>query len=301
MKPLHTQILRTLLYYDIWQYPLTARQVYSFLPSGPMKFDEFETKLCAEGPGDNVVVVEGLYFVRNRDSSIVTQRIERERHARRLWLGARVAMHIIKRCPFVRGIFVSGDLSKNATTRKSDVDFFILTEPNRLWIARTLLILFKKVFLFNSKKFFCLNYFAASDHLLLDGRNIYTATEVAHLKPLFSSDLFVEYLSANSWIIDFFPNFQRDEFVSPKVNNRRSLLQKFLELLFLLVPAEQLDDYLLRRMRGVWARRYPDYDPSTRDRIFRCTKHESRAYGGNFEDKVLALYEQKLREFGVSD
>ena len=44
-----------------------------------MKFDEFETKLCAEGPGDNVVVVEGLYFVRNRDSSIVTQRIERER------------------------------------------------------------------------------------------------------------------------------------------------------------------------------------------------------------------------------
>ena len=301
MKPLHTQILRTLLYYDIWQYPLTARQLHAFLPSDTKCFEEFTERLTTEGPGDNVRTSEGFYYVKSRDSSIVKQRKERERHARRLWIGARLGMHIIKRCPFVRGILVSGDLSKNAATSKSDVDFFILTEPNRLWIARTLLILFKKVFLFNSKKFFCLNYFAAADHLLLQEHNIYTATEVAHLKPLFGSGLFAEYLSANAWITEFFPNFQPDASFFPRTNNRRSLLQRLLEVLSLPFPLDRLDDYLLHRMRAVWAKRYPEYDEETRDRIFRSTKHESRAYGGNFEDKVLTLYEQKLRDFGVSD
>lgn len=301
MKPLQAQILRTLLYYDIWQYPLTARELYTFLPANPMTFDEFEMKLRADGPGNHVLVEQEHYFVRGRPPDIVDQRKRRERHARLLWHAAHVSMQIIKRFPFVRGICVSGDLSKNATTRESDVDFFIITEPNRLWITRTLLILFKKTFLFNSKKFFCLNYFVTFDHLTLDERNIYAATEVAHLKPLYNSRLFTEYLGANKWITDFFPNFDLRHLSFQKTNNRQSLVQKTLEFAFLLLPVDRLDDYLLRKMKGVWASRYPEYDETTRNRIFRCTKCESRAYGGNFEDKVLAIYEQKMRDFGVSD
>ncbi len=302
MKPLHTQILRTLLYYDIWQYPLTAKELYTFLPANPITFDEFGLKLRADGPGDSVLIEQGHYFVKGRPVDVVGLRKQRERHARLLWHAARISTHIIKRFPFVRGIFVSGDLSKNATTSKSDVDFFIITDPNRLWIARTLLILFKKVFLFNSKKFFCLNYFVASDHLMLDERNIYTASEVAHLRPLYNSGLFTEYLRANKWIVDFFPNFEPENIsYRQKTNNRQSAVQRILEVAFQLLPLDRLDEYLLRKMKAVWAKRYPDYDDATRNRIFRCTKHESRAYGGNFEDKVLTLYEQRLREFGVGD
>jgi hypothetical protein len=210
-------------------------------------------------------------------------------------------MHVIKRFPFVRGIMVSGDLSKNATNQDSDVDFFIVTEPNRLWIARTLLIIFKKTVLLNKKKFFCLNYFATSDHLVLDDQNIFLATEIAHLKPLYNADLFFHYLEVNNWIKRFFPNFDIHQFDLPKTGNRASLLQRLLELPFVFIPADKLDTYLLKKMRAVWKRRYPGYDDETRDRIFRCTKHESRAYVGNFEEKILTLYDQRLREFGVAD
>lgn len=301
MKPLHAEIVRTLLYYDIWHYPLTAEELYTFLPISSLSFEEFLQNLASHGPGEHVARDGDYYFLRGEGPSLISRRLERERHAARLWVWARISMHIIKRFPFVRGVFVSGDLSKHATDRNSDVDFFVVTEPNRLWIARTLLILFKKIFLLNRKKFFCLNYFSTSDHLTLDQQNIYIATEVAHLKPLFNSTLFTEYLKANNWIRTFFPNFDIRRFKLPKTSERWSVVQRILELPFSLIPADRLDTFLLHQMKSVWARRYPEYDEETRERIFRCTKNESRAYGGNFEDKVLAVYEQKMKDHGVSD
>ena len=299
MKPLHAEILRTLLYYDIWRYPLTAKELYLFLPIDSMTFDEFMENLQVHGLGKDVLVENGHYFVRSESPEIVVQRNEKERHARNLWRWARISTHVIKRFPFVRGVFVSGDLSKNATNPNSDIDFFIIAAPNRLWIARTLLILFKKIFLLNNKRFFCLNYFSTSDHLPLEEQNIFLATEIAHLKPLFNSDMFFDYLEANKWITSYFPNFDAARLGLPRTNNRRSVLQRVLELPFSLIPAGKLDTYLLEKMKSVWAKRYPEYDEKTRERIFRCTKNESRAYVGNFEDKVLLLYAEKLREFGV--
>lgn len=301
MRPLHSEILRVLLYYDIWEYPLTTRELFAFLPVHTLSLEEFQQNLAIHGTGPDVIAHDGYYFVRGRGAEVVTQRSSKERHAKKLWLWARVSMHVIKRFPFVRGIIVSGDLSKHATTPRSDVDFFVITEPGRLWIARTLLILFKKTILFNKKKYFCLNYFATADHLALDGQNIFLATEIAHLKPLFNTDMFFRYLEANRWIENYFPNFDIRYLALPKANDRVSFLQKLFELPFSFVPYDKLDSYLLKRMKAIWAKRYPQYDDETRERIFRCTKHESRAYVGNFEEKILALFNQKLKEFGVAD
>lgn len=298
-KPLHSEILRTLVYYDLWHHPLTAVELYTFLPVDSMTMEEFCANIDTFGPGTHVTRHQGYYSLQANHADAVATRITKQNHARRLWKRARVSMHIIKRFPFVRAVFVSGDLSKNAATEESDVDFVIITEPNRLWISRALLILFKKVFLLNKKKFFCLNLFVSYDHLQLDEQNIFLATEIAHLKPLYNSDLFRLYLDANSWIKAFFPNYRPEALQSPTPNNRRSILQKLLELPFEILPTDRFDDFLLQKMQKVWERRYPEYDAPTRDRIFRCTKHESRAYVGNFEGKVLQQYEQRLKDFGV--
>lgn len=295
---LQLEILKTLLYYDIWSHPLTAEELYAFLPVNSISLAEFKEQL---GRASNVGLIQhhhGYYFIQGK-SHAVAERLKRARHARRMWFAARLGAHMIKRFPFVRAVFVSGDLSKNVTHSKSDVDFFIITEPDRLWIARTLLILFKKVFLFNSKKFFCLNSFVTSDHLTHDERNIYAATEIATLKPLYNSRLFTAYLSANDWIRSYFPNYNVRMLPLPRCNNRRSSLQKLLELPFRLFDATRLDIRLMKMMERVWARRYPHLDETTRRRIFRCTRTESRAYVGNFQEVILALYERRLRSFGI--
>ncbi len=301
MKPLQTEILKTLLYYDIWHHPLTARELFAFLPVNSMSFEEFFACLQDPSISDAILSHDGYYFVKGKSPAIVDQRKAKELHARKMWRRARISMHIIRRFPFVRAIFVSGDLSKNVTNRHSDIDFFIVTEPQRLWIARTLLILFKKTFLLNSKKYFCLNYFTTSDQLELDSRSVFLATEIATLKPLCNERMFHEYVQANQWIRSFFPNFDIGDVTLPKTHERPSVIQRILEFPFRFLPSDRLDTYLLRKMKQTWARRYPEFDEQTRERLFRCTKQESRAYVGNFEEKILAVYAQKLRDAGVAD
>lgn len=300
MNELKQHVLRTLLYYDIWSHPLTEDEVFAFLPINSMTREEFRATLRRDAVGDPVFEHGGYYFVRGKTEAIVQRRQRAERHARYMWRMARLSMHVIKRFPFVRGVFVSGDLSKNVTNPKSDVDFLIITEPGRLWIARTLLILFKKVFLLNRKKFFCLNYFLSSDSLTLREHNIYAATEIAHLKPLSNSALFHQFLKDNDWIEEFFPNFHSGCLQFPPVNERSSALQTILEFPFRFLPSDRIDEYLMRKMKAVWRQRYPELDELTRERIFRSTRTESRAYVGDFETKILAIYHQKLQEFGIA-
>ena len=299
--PLRDEVLKTLLYYDIWSYPLTADELYTFLPVNSITLDQFKASLAEEIDGKTLHEQDGFYFVEGRTSAIIEDRQRRSRHAKRLWFMARFSMHVIKRFPFVRAVFVSGDLSKNATHAGSDVDFFILTEPGRLWITRSLLILFKKVFLLNRKKYFCLNSFATTDNLELSEQNIFLATEIATLKPLYNRALFDQYLEANSWNKRYFPNFDIAHLSLPTTNDRSSIVQKMLEFPFRFVNANRLDEILMNKMERVWEKRYPACNEETRKRIFKCTRQESRAYVGDFESKILERYTQRLKDFGISN
>ncbi len=297
MNVLEEDIRNTLLYFDIWQYPLTADEIFAVLPRNSLTLAEFKRRLRDSGPGPDVAEEEGFYFLKSRSAEVVSCRREGERRARMMWRMGRVSTFVIKRFPFVRGIMVSGDLSKNLATSDSDVDFFIITSPDRLWIARALLILFKKVFLFNSKKYFCLNTFLSSDHLTLSDENIYVAAEVAYLKPMYNLRLFNEFRRANSWILDFFPNFDAGFLPSPvtMAGDRGSFLQKLLELPFELIPSDRLDTLLLSMMERVWKQRYPEIDDARRARSFRSTKTESRTYPTDYQDLVLTWYAERRK------
>ncbi len=293
-------LLRTLLYYDLWAHPLKAEELFAFLPTNSISYAEFLRRLRAEVKHGDIHNRDGYYFVRGRNGEVVEERRRRARHARRLWQAARISMHIIKRCPFVRAVFVTGDLSKNSTHRTSDVDFFILTDPHRLWITRALLTLFKKFFLLNKKKFFCLNFFATTDALECTDRSLFTAVEIGTLKPLYNSGLFHRYLHANRWIRSFFPNFDISLLEYPPVNESRSVFQRVLEFPFRFIHADALDAYLMKNMQRIWRSRYPGLDEGAYQRIFRCTPQESRAFVGDFEGKILTMYSDRLKTFGLS-
>ena len=78
----------------------------------------------------------------------------------------------IAKFPFVESVNLSGSLSKGYYDLEDDIDFFIITKPNRLWIARTLLILYKKVFLLNSKKHFIFEVFFFEFYMFLIHQNV---------------------------------------------------------------------------------------------------------------------------------
>lgn len=295
-KPtLREHIIRTLLYYEIFDHPLSEKELYFLLPE-PMATRMGFREVLDGMVSDALLLRRDSLYARPEKEGYASIRLERERIARRRLKIARVMTGIIKRFPFVRAVLISGDLSKGVATQKSDIDFVIVTEPRRLWICRSLLIAFKKVFLLNSRKYFCLNYFVDSAHLTLSERDYYTATEIAHLQPMYNFPLYLRYMNANAWIREYFPNYRSIAFHADPGRNRRSILQAVLEWPLRGPRIDRLDASLMEFMRTTWKRRYPEHDEKTRDRIFRCTPEESRAYGGNFSERILSLYRQKLEE-----
>jgi hypothetical protein len=299
-SPFRDEVLRALAYYDLWRHPLTLRELYAFLQVPAPDFRAFAGAVRKVVERGDVAESEGFYYLPGQGADPSASRKSREAHARRMWRMAWFSTHLIKRCPFVRGVFISGELSIGSTGPGSDIDFLIVTAPHRVWIVRALLILFKKTLLLNRKKFFCVNSFVSTDHLTISERNIYQATEVAHVKAAYNDDLLRAFHAANTWVRDYFPNFSPSNLPHPPLPRcRPSRLQAVLELPFRFFPADRLDGWLMRMMERTWARRYPHFDAATRSRIFRCTRTESRAYAGNFQDRILTRYGERVRSLGV--
>ena len=89
---------------------------------------------------------------------------------------ARQVAKFLSRFPFVRSIAVSGSLSKYYADKDTDIDFFIITASNRLWIARTCMHILKKLsFLFGRQHYLCMNYYIDEKALEIQEKNIFTA------------------------------------------------------------------------------------------------------------------------------
>ena len=170
LSPHEQSIVRVLLYFNIFNHPLTAAEVFSFCSSTAITLDRLVRVLESKTLQRIVKSKNGYYFLHSANESCVETRSEKERLAESRIKTAMAVARFIRMFPFVRAVMLSGELSKGVASKNSDIDFVIVARRRRLWICRSLLILFKKVFLFNSKKYFCLNHLGrqspASGHIL---------------------------------------------------------------------------------------------------------------------------------------
>ena len=300
MSPHEQSILRVLLYFNIFNHPLTAAEVFSFCNSTAITLDRLVRVLESKTLQRIVKSKKGYYFLHSATESCVETRFEKERLAGSRMKTAMAVARFIGMFPFVRAVMLSGELSKGVASKNSDIDFVIVTKRRRLWISRSLLILFKKAFLFNSKKYFCLNHFITEDYLTVELRNIYSATEIATLKPLYNHPHYVEYINANRWIKEFFPHWNLGSPGCVEGRDSRSIVQRVVESLLPTHAGDKLDTWLLGLWRQLWQRRYAHLSEEERNHKFRCAPSISTAYGEDFQQKVLAQYAYRLRHYGIS-
>lgn len=135
------------------------------------------------------------------------RRLEGNQLASQRMTDARKYASIAANFPFVRAV-LSGSLSKHVMKPDSDIDFFIITAPEKLWVCRALLTAYKKLLLGNSHRNFCLNYFIDSNNLEIPDKNIFTATEIVFLLPMYNYSLYEKFMAKNKWVDTEFPNFK---------------------------------------------------------------------------------------------
>lgn len=298
----HESILRVLVYYDLFQYPLTSREIYLFIDEPDILPEEIDAGLAELRALGTIDCRRGYWYPAERGPEVVERRLSMEERGETMWKIARRIGSIMKMTPFVRGIYISGQLSRYIADEKSDIDYFIVTEPGRLWIVRTLFVLCRRTLFLNSRKYFCTNYFVTADNLAIRERNIYTACEVAALKPLWNREVFRRIVADNGWIGKFYPNFSySDVEFRPGVPERRSLVQAVLERIIPKRLADRLDNRLMLGTRNYLQRKFPHCPQGLRDTALRCTRDESRAHPNDQSVYVLTRYRGGLEKRGIDE
>jgi hypothetical protein len=285
-------LIRSILYFDIFNYPITASEARAFAP--------FSIDRDCEHLLDNLVLQgilfkhSGFYSLRN-DAGLVTKRLDGNRLAEQRMKTARKFSNLIASFPFVRAVMLSGSISKNFMDENSDIDYFIVTEAKRLWIVRTALVVFRRIFLFNSLRNFCVNYFVDTDNLAIPDRNIFTATEFATLRPMYGSLAISKLQNANSWVRESLPQQPLD---TTKPSNQDFYLKKVLEFIAEIAPLNWINTWLMKFSMSRWKRRYQkQYQAEDFEVAFRCKEGISKCHPRFFQKRALSQLEGKIRTF----
>jgi len=120
---------------------------------------------------------------------------------------ARFWSAILRHCPGVRAIFLSGSLAQGHATKKSDIDFFIITRHGQIWTARFFIFVVLKIFRriateSNHSGKICPNHFISDIDLEIREQDKYAANLFSCNQPLYDiNDYWTRFMLANkNWI-----------------------------------------------------------------------------------------------------
>ncbi len=285
-------LLRALLYFDIFDYPLTQNEIVRF---SPVVVNSSCEQLLESLVRQNIIFRFGDFYSIKNDPSLAERRQKGNALAEKRMRNARTYSRLVASFPFVRAVLLSGSISKGFMDEKSDIDYFIITDSQRMWIVRTALAVFRRVFLFNSHKNLCTNYLIDTQNLCIPDRNIFAAMELCTLKPMYGKSVIEDFQSANRWIVSFLPNTQ---FEKVEVMNRFFLLKGVIEKILSFPFFNNLNDWLRRKTLQRWKKRYAQgMNQSDFEIAFRSTDGVSKSHPQFFQKQVLTRYEQKIKGF----
>ncbi len=289
------EVLKTLAYFAVFKYPLTKEELLLYSYGKESDLNSEIDSLCNQGI---IYEFKQFYYIED-DIDVVNRRISGNIKAKSVLPKALNSGRFISKFPFVESVSISGALSKGYYDENGDFDFFIITTPNRLWVARTFLILYKKIFLLNSKKFFCVNYFVGNNNLTISEQNRFTATEIATLIPVTGKNASNNFIEKNKWVDNYFMNLPKKD-----LSEVRDIKKPFLTLLLqalLNLPIGNTIDNLFRKFTlKKWNKKFNYLNKEDFKVAMKSTKNVSKHHPQNFQKRVLDQWQIKYKELESS-
>lgn len=210
-------ILKALVYFDLFEYPLTAVELWKYVPvARRSSLAEVIAGLAALAARGRVEHHGGFWTLRDR-AAIINTRLSRYSASERKYARAKQAVRFLKQIPSIRMIAVANTLAWNHAREGSDIDLFIVTLPGAVWKSRLLgvtpfALLGLRPRAGAERDKFCFSFFAAESALDLAPFAItpddpYLLYWAATLMPLYDPDGLIEgFWEANPWIGERLPN-----------------------------------------------------------------------------------------------
>lgn len=291
-------VYQTLSYFRIFSYPLLQAEIEEYCGAN-LNSKEIESALQDLRKAGVLFETHAYYSLDNKVQQQLEKRKDSEARFNKQLKKIRKYANLISRFPFVRFVGITGSCAKGLFEKEGDVDYFIVTEPGKLWLCRTILILFKKIILLNSHRYFCLNYFVDSDSLSIPDHNIYAAHEIMAMAPVNNTSLFNSFRKKNLWTHDFFPGWQKVNAAFSMKEQRSPLFIRLFERLFRNALGDALDNLCFRVTVDTWHRRFPHLESADFNLRFRSKKNVSKHHPRGFQTKVLSQLRETLVQVEV--
>ncbi|MBN1325561.1 hypothetical protein JW977_01075 [Candidatus Falkowbacteria bacterium] len=214
-------VLNTIIYFDIFDYPLTVNEIYYYLYTGGMDVMPFSSQeiddilVTSEKLRKVITTQSGFYFLKGR-REIVEIRLERYNIADKKFRIAKKAIWFLKFLPFIKMIAVCNNLGYQNAKPESDIDFFIITAKNRIYLVRFCVSVLLSLLRFrgeNKTDRICLSFYTTEDNmdfsnLPIVAEDIYLTFWLATLWPIYVRENFCQkFLEKNVWLKKYLPHF----------------------------------------------------------------------------------------------
>lgn len=263
-SPLQRAILRTLAWFDVFDRPLMVPEITRWLdvPPGETLAAAAEEDIrgaLGQAPLTEFVEADnGFWFLRGRRPIVQTRGI-RTALAMKKWRVATTVARWLHLAPFVKMVGVGNTLAMDVAREESDIDFFIITTPGRMWTARAIVTalvhgLGYRRYGDKIKDRVCLSFYVTSDAmdmapLRLHEHDHYLLYWTPHVTPLIDDGVYEKFRAANEWTNARLPqawNWDwRQRLVSASSLHRA--LKKYFEFFFTTAIGQQLEFFFRDR------------------------------------------------------
>ncbi len=195
-------------------FPFTLDEVANyFLPKINITGEQLRSILSGRNFADIPFHIKDGYLLTSASQSD-TSRLEREQmSAAKLDSAAKFARVLTRLVPFIRTVAVTGSVAYGSADRWDDIDLFMVTKRNRLWLTAFItLVLVRLNKLFGLRPAhlspFCLSYVHDEEGFVNESQKNRTnplfARELLKAKPVAGTDQYREILESNGWVGGFY-------------------------------------------------------------------------------------------------
>ncbi len=260
MEQLQKAIIKTIAYYDIFDYPLTITEIWKWLfvdREAAGRFADITLvdvwqavdRLVASG---RLVQQRGYYHFPGREDC-AKLRQQRYRLAERKYFRAIRVIRWLRYVPFIRMIGICNTLAYSNSRDEADIDLFIITEPGRIWQVRWWVAGLLKLFGLRpssrqTKNTICPSFFVDTKHMDLQSltipNDIYLPYWVAQVYPVYDEGVYQSFVAANEWVRRQLPYWHKTAPVPRRMVSQPGILRRAIEAVASLLP-----EHLYRKMQ----------------------------------------------------
>lgn len=257
MQITETNTIKTLIFFDIFNYPLTLLEIFKYIEN---EDNILEIKQALED-SDKVSCKNGFYFLTNREK-IIDLRFERYNIAEKKYTKRLKYIKLLAMLPYVKMIMTVNSIAYLNCPDNNDIDMAIVTSKNKIWTARFFVALILKTLNLRptetkKKDRLCPSFFFSEEDmnlekLKLNNEDVFTKYWVSQFYPVFQEEnIYSKFKKDNVWLKEQMPNnldITPPQKRSVKLNSFFRLKKKVAEKLVSLIPEKTYKKFELKNL-----------------------------------------------------